>query len=117
MAQSCKHGADDAQIETYLQEGLALARVNNDHKRAVALLTSLGWLASEQGNYMQAEMYYQEGLALIRQTGDRDRIRALLAGLGWIAEKRGDCEQAEAYLQEEIHWHVRMETLLDLVFC
>ncbi len=94
---------DDVRIETYLQEGLALAHVADDHERAATLLTSLGWLASEQGNYMQAEMYYQEGLAQVRQTGDRERVRALLAGLGWIAEKRGDCAQAETYLQEEIH--------------
>jgi tetratricopeptide (TPR) repeat protein/transcriptional regulator with XRE-family HTH domain len=93
---------DDVQIETYLQEGLALARVIDNHERVAVLLTSLGWIASEQGDYIQAEMYYQKGLAQVRQTGDRDRVRALLAGLGWIAEKRGDCAQAETYLQEEV---------------
>jgi tetratricopeptide (TPR) repeat protein/transcriptional regulator with XRE-family HTH domain len=109
---------DNVQIETYLQEGLALARVVDDHERVAVLLTSLGWIASEQGDYIQAEMYYQEGLAQVRRTGDRDRVKALLAGLGWIAEKRGDYPQAETYLQEEVHLaredgdHARLSILL-----
>ena len=93
-----KHGNYD-QAESYLQEGLTLARQVNAPTRIDALLY-LGQTEQKKGNYDQAETYLQEGLSLARQNDDDERISAILHDLGWVMLKRGEYTKAEAYLQE-----------------
>lgn len=64
------------------------------------LLSRLGAMTGDRGEYTQAETYFQEGLALARQLNYRMSSVYLLINLGMIAVKRRDSAQAEGYLQE-----------------
>ncbi len=86
--------------ESYLQQGLALARQEHNQERICALLTELGTLLQQQGNFLQAETTYQEGLALAQNIVDNESICTLLNNLGSLNMKRGEFVQSERYLQD-----------------
>ena len=75
------------QAETYLQQGLTLARQGKNQERICALLTELGIVFQQQGNFQQAETAYQEGLTLARNIADQISICTLLNNLGWLSHE------------------------------
>ncbi len=89
------------QAETYLQEGLTIARRHGYLERTSALLNVLGSLMASKGNYPQSIAYMEEGLDLARQSGDREQICGLCY-LIWALQcaEQGHDEQAEDYLLE-----------------
>jgi tetratricopeptide (TPR) repeat protein len=91
---------DYAQAETYLQEGLALAREIGHLEILGALLFNLGAVADCRGDYAQAEAWYQEGLRLAREIGDLARVAWLLNNLGGMSIFQGNYERAEAFCRE-----------------
>jgi tetratricopeptide (TPR) repeat protein/transcriptional regulator with XRE-family HTH domain len=85
---------------TYSDEGLLLARQQQDRERIVGLLTIQGDIAHELGDYAQAERFYQEGLLLAHRHNKREQMSALLRSLGVLAKNRGNYIKArEYYLQ------------------
>jgi tetratricopeptide (TPR) repeat protein/transcriptional regulator with XRE-family HTH domain len=89
----------------------------------IGLLTALGVVEQELGNYAQAEIHYQEGLVQARQRSDQAQMHSvpiqplrtgepnafqgnyyqyctLLKNLGVLAKKRGNYTQAYTYYQE-----------------
>jgi tetratricopeptide (TPR) repeat protein/transcriptional regulator with XRE-family HTH domain len=138
-----------AQARSYAQEGLALAQQERNQEKmplqpiqsprmgsqmhfegkiintidTIGLLTALGVVEQELGNYAQAEIHYQEGLVQARQRSDQAQMHSvpiqplrtgepnafqgnyyqyctLLKNLGVLAKKRGNYAQAYAYYQE-----------------
>ena len=132
-----------AQARSYAQEGLALAQQEHNQEKkhnlkelqmpfegkiintidTIGLLTALGVVEQELGNYAQAEIHYQEGLVQARQRGDQAQMHSvpiqplrtgepnafqgnyyqyctLLKNLGVLAKKRGNYAQAHTYYQE-----------------
>jgi tetratricopeptide (TPR) repeat protein len=79
-----------------------LARQIGYREQICVLLSNLGDVLGEQGNYLQAEAYLQEGLALARQIGHREWISALLINLGLMIRKQGNYTQSEKYFQESL---------------
>jgi tetratricopeptide (TPR) repeat protein len=88
------------QSETYLEEGLQLARQTEDRKQLCTLLMNLGATITELGRYEQACIYFEEGLTLARQIGHHERTSALLCNLGAVATLQGNYTQAETYQRE-----------------
>src|SRR5262249_46485061 len=68
--------------------------------RICSVLSNLGDVFVEEGNYVQAEFSFQEGLELARQIGHHERISFLLLNLGMTARKQGHYNKAKPYLQE-----------------
>jgi tetratricopeptide (TPR) repeat protein len=81
---------------------LVLARQINHREWISALLSNLGSVEIELGNYSQAEMYFQEGLDAARQIGHREWISLLLLNLGLTFRKQGNYQLAKEHLQESL---------------
>jgi uncharacterized protein HemY len=90
---------DYTQAETYLQEGLVLARQIDHREHTVRLLQSLGMLAQRRGDYHQAEAHLQAALTLARQSSDSTRVSLLLTNLGVVTGDQKDYAQVENYLR------------------
>lgn len=89
-----------AQARIYGDEGLLLARQQQDRERVVGLLTIQGDIAHELGDYAQVEHFYQEGLMLARQYNQQEQMSALLKSLGVLAKNRGNYDKALDYYQQ-----------------
>ncbi|GCE03490.1 tetratricopeptide repeat protein [Dictyobacter aurantiacus] len=88
------------QARTYGDEGLLLARQQQNRERIVGLLTIQGDIAHELGDYTQAEHFYREGLMLARQHNKQEQMSALLKSLGVLAKNRGNYVRAREYYQQ-----------------
>jgi tetratricopeptide (TPR) repeat protein len=60
------------------------------------LLTNLGWIASEQGDYAQAESYLRESVSLASQVGNQWLLCGTLKFLGDLQVMQKQFEAAEA---------------------
>ncbi len=115
VEQACGHLV---QAETFLLEGLELARQENCEEQICRFLLSLGGVQDKRGNMTQAEVYFFEGLAIARKLNQQEQICYLLTGLGVASGKRGDEDRAEKYFQEglaiarQIGHQERIATLL-----
>ncbi len=88
------------QAQTYSDEGLLLARQQQNWESIVGLLTTQGDIAHELGDYAQSEHSYQEGLLLARQHHQQEHMSALLKSLGVLAKNRGNYVKAREYYQQ-----------------
>ena len=91
---------DYIQAKTYFQEGLLLARREQQYEHIVLLLAKLGNVAYHLGNEAQIEASIQECLALQRQHEDVVQVSLFLVTLGAGAVRRGNIAQADTYLQK-----------------
>jgi tetratricopeptide (TPR) repeat protein len=91
---------DYARTESYIKEGLAIARELGDRERICTMLINLGVTSADQGNDSEAEEYFQEGLELARQIGHKEWISLILINLGDVICDQGDYSQAEIYFKE-----------------
>ncbi len=89
-----------AQAETYVQEGLDLARKINDPERISALLVVLGSLLRQKRIFFQAENVLLESLDLARQSNRIQHTIEILRQLGINAMEQKNTFQAEEYLQK-----------------
>jgi len=67
------------------------------------LLSNLGAVALEEGDYAQAEEYLQEGLVLARQIGHREWMGPLLINLGLTLRKQQSYVRSEMYFLEGLN--------------
>lgn len=77
-----------------LLESLALARQSDDQQAAANVLSRLGRLVLDMGDYDAALPFLEEGLALARATEDRAVLVHLLRNLGTAAYFMGKYDQA-----------------------
>lgn len=85
--------------ESYYEQGLELARQQNNQQSLSHFLRALGVLQAKRGDGGLAEAYYREGLALARQFGAVDPAGKLLRGLGVQAFTYGNLLRAEALFE------------------
>ena len=95
------------QAESFLQEGLKVARLHEDKERMSDLFACLGWVVRHKGNYVQAESFLLEGLALARQIEQSERVCLLLSRLGAMTGDRGKYTQAKPTFKKGSLSHVK----------
>ncbi|NUM48585.1 MAG: tetratricopeptide repeat protein, partial [Anaerolineales bacterium] len=93
-----KGAAESAQV--LLEEGLALARQQDDKPSMAYALNHLGSLAGMKGDYATVEVLYQESMAIRRELGDKKGLAVMLGNLGNIAKKQGDFLKARGLYLE-----------------
>jgi tetratricopeptide (TPR) repeat protein/transcriptional regulator with XRE-family HTH domain len=89
-----------SRAEACFQEGLQLARQQQNHELTSTLLAELGSITWRRGEYSEAEAYSREGLSIARTTGTGKHMSFLLKTLGSISASKGDYKSSEAYLRE-----------------
>ncbi len=95
LGNSYNRVGDSLSAKDYFEEGLALARQNNDPQAEIAALIRLAQLSSEVGSFDTAKQYLDEVLILARAQDDQECVASALTMLGTIAWRWGDLEQAE----------------------
>ena len=92
------------------EEGLELARKNDNKILIVDLIWQLSRMQARFGNFEQAETLINEGLTLAEKIGYRKRMGSLLNVAGYLADYfRANYDQANAHYERGIH----IATLLD----
>jgi len=81
---------------------LALYRALGDRWGEANVLSHLGELAQNEGDYVRADQLYEESLVLRRSLGDQKGIADALMGLGSGAAMQGQLERAERLMRESI---------------
>lgn len=64
------------------------------------MLSSLGAIEADHGNYAQASVLQHQGLEVARKTNHRKTIAYILTNLGALMIRLGDYERAKEYAQE-----------------
>ncbi len=106
------------EAETLYEQGLVLAREQQDSRLIRDFLTNLGEVIFNRGDLQKAELYVRDGLALAKRDGDQRQVCKLQKTLGEIIDNRGDFHQAdELYVNslaiaQEIHDEEMVITLL-----
>lgn len=88
------------EARTYYEEGLQLARTCGDRGRSSRLLTHLGNLECDQGQYQNAATLLQEALALAQQDQNLEQVSLILANIGNTLQSQGKHQQAEPILRQ-----------------
>ncbi|MCU0490327.1 MAG: tetratricopeptide repeat protein [Chloroflexaceae bacterium] len=96
------HGSqgDNQRATALFEEGLALARQQNDWQTVASLLNNLGVLALLQDNYQHAVTLLEEALSLNRTLGNLHSIITTLGNLGGVALAQGDWQRATTWTEE-----------------
>lgn len=101
LAEFAQLRSDYALAESYAQQGLLLAEAAGGPLKAEsALLTTLGLVALERGDYTQSRALCEKGLRLAREIGDREHICTLLLYLGRVLHYQGEYAQSQALYEE-----------------
>ncbi len=106
------------QAETLYEQGLVLAREQQDSRLIRDFLTNLGEVIFNRGDLAKAELYVREGLVLAQRDDDQRQVCKLQKTLGEIIDNRGDFHQAdELYVSslaiaQKIHDQEMVITLL-----
>jgi predicted ATPase/DNA-binding SARP family transcriptional activator len=93
---------DSASLRSMFEESLALFQALGDKWGISMVLSGLGHLDAQQGEYASARSRFEESLAMLRQEGDRWWMAHLLAGLGVVLQAQGDAERAAVVLHESL---------------
>jgi tetratricopeptide (TPR) repeat protein len=83
-----------------LQKGLALADHHNYRNLRLTVLTNLGIIYRDMGDFSQSMARFGENLHLTRQVGKLREIVLVIANLGTLALLLGDYDMALAYFNE-----------------
>ncbi len=94
--------ANDVQAQSYLEEGLRLAREAQDRPIIVSALLNLGGIAMNQEQWQDAWALTAESLALLRVQGRPKRIADALNNLGLIARYQKNFAEARKLLLENL---------------
>jgi predicted ATPase/DNA-binding SARP family transcriptional activator len=92
----------DEQAEKTFQEGLAMFRAAGDRARVAVALNSLGVMARERGDAVDARAAFEEASDAYRSLGDRHRLADSLSNLAFVAIDQGQLDEAEALFAESI---------------
>ena len=88
------------EARTYYEEGLQLAQSCADQGRSSRLLTHLGNLECDQGQYQHAILLLQEALTLAQQDQNLEQVSLILADIGNTLQSQGKHQQAEPILRQ-----------------
>ena len=102
LAQVVQKRGDYARAEALAEEGIQLARKQQDHDQLSALLQVYGIVVKKRGKREQAGQALNEALTLARASENAERISALLISLGSLALDYGDAAQAAGAYQEAL---------------
>ena len=69
------------------------------------VLTGVGTLAHNQGDYAASRSFYEESLGVNRESGNKEGIATTLNNLGWIAWRQGDYAAAHSLSEESLDLH------------
>jgi tetratricopeptide (TPR) repeat protein len=95
-------GTEFERARPMIEEGLAIAREQDDPRLLGEALRLLGTLTRWQGDLDTARRLTAEALSVDREAGHTEGIAAGLSILGLIASARGEAEQARALLGEAV---------------
>jgi predicted ATPase/class 3 adenylate cyclase len=84
------------EAQTYLQEGLVIARQIGDKARVVAVLQPLGLASLGQGDLAKARTHLEEALVLSRELGNKREVAAVLNALAQVHRVDGQLDLAES---------------------
>jgi tetratricopeptide (TPR) repeat protein len=91
-----------AEAKHVFEEALSTGRTSGA-TNAPMVLTHLGILAREDGNYVQARTYMEEGLSVAREMDSQIYVTIALNSLADLARLSGDYEHAEALYLEAMN--------------
>jgi predicted ATPase/DNA-binding CsgD family transcriptional regulator len=96
--------SDYPATRSLVEEGLALLRPLDPPDRPLVadLLTKLGDVATEEGNYAPAHVLFEEALATWQELKDAQGQEYVLILLGWCDMRMGDYALAENRLEESL---------------
>ncbi len=89
------------EVRGWMETGLAANREVSATVRA-RVLTSLGMLVWQQGEYERAEALQEEALALYREAGYERGAANALNSLGLVALDRGEYHRAKGFFEESL---------------
>jgi predicted ATPase/class 3 adenylate cyclase len=91
-----------AEAETYLQEGLEIARQIGDKARVLAVLQPLGLAALGQGHLGKAGAHLQEALILSKELGNKREVAAVLNALAQVHRVQGNMDAADRLYRDAL---------------
>ena len=77
-------------------------------RRASTILSALGFISRQQGDFDTAERCYKRGLELARSANDKRAEAARIHSMGTLAMNRGKLDDARAYYEEALAARRRM---------
>jgi len=89
-------------IHSLLQEGLEVAEELGDSRSAASIRGLSGWVASRQGNLVEARSLVEDCLRFYKQGGDREITGQYLTILGEIVTAQGDYKTARSLFEESM---------------
>lgn len=101
----------------YHENGLELARKENNPSLIIEGLNGLGWVAELQGSYDEARALSEESLALSTQIHDAAGMATALKNLGNISRLRGDYENARANYEKSLEIRTRLNDQQGMAVC
>jgi len=84
------------------EQGLVLARAQQNSPQIATALQQLGTLAMIEGRYAEAEAYFEEALALSRAGNNRRGVAVCLTNLATITQPAGDYPRSYCLLHESL---------------
>jgi tetratricopeptide (TPR) repeat protein len=97
LAATAYYGGDRAGALDYYTQILAYARDNNVHQDLARVLSNMGMVYMDQGDYVAATQRVQEALQMSYETGNLYSIGSCLDVLSGIAYLQGDYSTARSY--------------------
>ena len=94
LASVARHRGEPARAAALLEEALAACRRGQIVWSTADVLTHIGDLATDRGDYEQADALYRQGLAMHWQTGERRAGAGGLTGFALTVGARGNPEHA-----------------------
>jgi predicted ATPase/DNA-binding CsgD family transcriptional regulator/DNA-binding XRE family transcriptional regulator len=94
LASVARHRGEQARAAALLEEALTVCQRGQVTWCTADVLTHLGDLASDRGDFDQADALYRRGLAMHWQTGERRDFAGGLSGFAFTVAARGNPEQA-----------------------
>ncbi len=101
------------------QKALKLFRTNKTlepsviRKMSATIYHSLGWVAQEQRQWLQAEHNYQQALEIYVEFNMRYELAKIYHNLGGIAQEQRQWEQVEQYRQKALEIYVELNARYD----
>lgn len=97
-----RYSSDRKDARQLYRQSLALYQALGDRWGMATILSFLGWVARNLGEYDEARRLFEESLAIGQALGNQWRVTSSLVGLGIIAIHQGQLEGAERSIREYI---------------
>jgi tetratricopeptide (TPR) repeat protein len=90
------------EAESYYQQSLGLAQIDDNIDIQAKAWRRLGWLAHIQGDLHTADLRYRQAIELHRQADDRQGQARAWRQLGILARDSGDLDRAEGHFRTSL---------------